>query len=322
MSASNSPVRAIVIVACSAALALLPSAAASGQKVAKPAQKEISKELVQLFTAHFDDQGQAGVGDAAELARRRTARRDRVVEIVTEGGLATLDDWTHAAVVLAYADDPRDVLLAHVLSIRPAIADVGLSRHLCALSLDRYLQAIGKSDPFGTLTVDPKREQLLGFGEPPAAIPGSVRRLFGLDVLPGKDPKRPPAPASELKKLLAGAEGDAAALARAREIVVAGTLKSGADYLGAAQVLRRGTSADDQLLAHVCALAAAFLKQAEGERIAVETLDRFLLAISKPQILGTVLDDQGRPRKPVELAPPVVCAGFGLGPEEKPARNP
>lgn len=64
------------------------------------------------------------------------------------------------------------------------------------------------------------------------------------------------------------------------------------------------------LVAHVAALAAAFRGSDEGLDLAARSLDRYLLAQGRGQLLGTVLDEEGKPGTPLRLAPEVVLRGY------------
>jgi len=287
---------------------------------AKPSQKEISKELARHFSEHFADQGQWSEANAAELQRRQAERRERVVEIVTAGWLSTLEDWDHAAVILHYGVSPEDFLLAHVLAIPPGIADISLSRNLVAGTLDHFLASIERKELFGTQTVPVVPEELARFGPAAAPLPNDLRRLFMLEPLKRKEERRAAAGGRELRKLLESLAGEAesvpeagstpAWLARTREIVCQGGLKSESDFSTATSLLSRSTEADDLLLAHVCALAASFRKGGAEVRPCAETLDRFLLAIGRPQVLGTATTATGTPREPVQPVPAVVLEKY------------
>ena len=74
---------------------------------------------------------------------------------------------------------------------------------------------------------------------------------------------------------------------RTKQLLDAGTLQSGDDYYHAAFVFQHGNEADDYLLAHLLATIAVARGRPDAVWIASATLDRYLQAIGKPQILGT-----------------------------------
>jgi hypothetical protein len=301
--------------ACALALAVGSSSLdspASGTQRAEPGQKEFSRELERIFGEHFADQG-AG-GDPTELEKRRAARIRRVLEIVDLGRLATLDDWDHAAVVLAYADDVEHILLGHALVVRPAIADVALSRQLLAFGFDHYLQNVGQPALFGTHIEGATVKDVLAIDDRGEPLPECLRKLFLLEPLRerGKKSGKKPSP-KDLAQLAAAAKtGEPAAwLPRLRELVASGVLDSSKDWALGAELLAESQSPKDLLLAHVLCLGAAFEKHPQGQALAARSLDRYLLATGRGQLLGTVPREGGRPAEPVKLAPRVVLEGYG-----------
>jgi hypothetical protein len=80
---------------------------------------------------------------------------------------------------------------------------------------------------------------------------------------------------------------DVARQARTRALLDAGALRTGEDYYRAAFIFQHGTKADDYLLAHALAVAAAARGHSQAPWIAAATLDRYLQKIGQPQIYGT-----------------------------------
>ncbi|MCW0197467.1 hypothetical protein [Sphingopyxis sp.] len=74
---------------------------------------------------------------------------------------------------------------------------------------------------------------------------------------------------------------------RARRLLDSGALQSGDDYYHAAFVFQHGSDANDYLMAHLLATIAIARGRSDAVWIASATLDRYLQAIGKPQILGT-----------------------------------
>jgi hypothetical protein len=296
------------------ALALAVGAAAHAAQDRPPTQKEVSRELERLFGEHFEDQGGT---DEALVSRRQAERRDRVLEIVAAGQLASLEDWDHAAVILQYGIDPEDFLLAHALAIPPGIEDLSLSRQLVAATLDHYLQSTGRAEVFGTMSATPSAEGLLRIGPAGEPAPDSLRRLFQLDRLPGRGKKGKGPPAKGLAKIPTSGPGSDPAewLPSVRAIVAGGEIESAKDYAAAARLLLGSPEESDLLLAHVLALAAAFEEHEEGMSLAAETLDRFLIATGRGQLLESLLGAAGEPVEPRKPAPEVVLHRFAGGME-------
>jgi hypothetical protein len=74
---------------------------------------------------------------------------------------------------------------------------------------------------------------------------------------------------------------------RTKQLLDTGALQSGDDYYHAAFVFQHGSEANDYLLAHLLATIAIARGRPDAVWIASATLDRYLQAIDKPQILGT-----------------------------------
>ena len=67
----------------------------------------------------------------------------------------------------------------------------------------------------------------------------------------------------------------------------AGEVQTGNDYFHAALIYQHGQRHEDFLLAHILSVDAISLGNKNARWLAAATLDRYLLAISQPQIFGT-----------------------------------
>lgn len=85
----------------------------------------------------------------------------------------------------------------------------------------------------------------------------------------------------------AASRADLARRQRTRELLEAGQLTTGLDFVRAAFVFQHGMEPRDYLLAHALAMRGLGLGQKDGEWIAAATLDRYLQSIGQPQIYGT-----------------------------------
>lgn len=75
--------------------------------------------------------------------------------------------------------------------------------------------------------------------------------------------------------------------ARTQQLLDSGALQSGEDFYNAAFVFQHGSEPDDFLKAHLLAIIAIARGKPGAVWIAAATLDRYLLNIGKPQVLGT-----------------------------------
>jgi len=85
-----------------------------------------------------------------EINKRDAERREQTHKLMSEGKLTTAQDFHDAAYVLQHGQNPDDYLLAHVLAVEAVVKGDETSKWISAATLDRYLQAIGKSQVFGT----------------------------------------------------------------------------------------------------------------------------------------------------------------------------
>jgi hypothetical protein len=82
-------------------------------------------------------------------------------------------------------------------------------------------------------------------------------------------------------------DGDIVRLAKTRELLTEGQLKSGVDYYRAAFVFQHSLKAEDYLKAHNLAIISMALGYKNAAWISAATLDRYLQNIGQPQIYGT-----------------------------------
>lgn len=313
--------RSISLGACALALA---SAPALGQKASKASQKEVSKELKELYESDQKDQNDELWNESSddEFSRRQKERRDRVMAVIEAEMLADLKDWNHAAMLLQHGQSADDFLLAHILSLPPAIADEPFARFMCAATLDRFLQTCGRAQIFTTQS---------GAADPSVYAPiepfddsmsESLRAVFGLPPLPGREEaqkKGKGSSAKELPKLLELSRKEPAAgaevpewLERTRALVLAGAPASEKDLDLAARILLASPAPEDLLSAHVLSLCSAFRsKSAAARALCAETLDHLLLSMKRAQRFDTVKEN-GAPREPHAPLQTFILREYGL----------
>ena len=89
---------------------------------------------------------------------------------------------------------------------------------------------------------------------------------------------------------------------RVKELIQSGALRTGADYFHAAMVLQHASEPDDYLLAHDLSVIAIGKGEHRAKWLAAASLDRFLIAIGRPQRFGTQFVSR-RSFHPPKLAP-------------------
>lgn len=84
------------------------------------------------------------------VSKQDEARRARTKQLLDAGALTTADDFYYAAFVFQHGEDPKSYLLAHSLAIAAVAKGRADASWIAAASLDRYLQAIGQPQIYGT----------------------------------------------------------------------------------------------------------------------------------------------------------------------------
>jgi hypothetical protein len=93
-----------------------------------------------------------------------------------------------------------------------------------------------------------------------------------------------------------------------KRMIAANQLGTGVDYFNAALILQHSMTADDYLLAHTLAVIAVSKGDKDAIWLSSATLDRYLMAISQPQIYGTQYrhSDQTKPWTQAPYAPDLI----------------
>ncbi|MBC8168049.1 MAG: hypothetical protein H7Y20_19550 [Bryobacteraceae bacterium] len=80
---------------------------------------------------------------------------------------------------------------------------------------------------------------------------------------------------------------DATRRDRVKQLLGAGSVRSGKDFQRAALVFQHGDSSDDILVAHILAVTALGKGNLDARRMSANSLDRYLNRIGQPQVFGT-----------------------------------
>jgi len=89
-------------------------------------------------------------GDWDKISADDARRRKITAGLIASGALKSADDFYHAAYVFQHGDVPEDYLKAHALATAAVAKGRSDAVWIMAATLDRYLQAIGKHQIFGT----------------------------------------------------------------------------------------------------------------------------------------------------------------------------
>jgi hypothetical protein len=121
---------------------------------AKPSGDERMK-VVTVHQMYLEDQSdRSGDGSAkpypASVNDRDAARRSQLRQLLANGEVKSAQDFREASFIFQHGQEADDYLLAHILAMEAVAKGDTSSRWITAATLDRYLQAIGKVQVFGT----------------------------------------------------------------------------------------------------------------------------------------------------------------------------
>lgn len=108
----------------------------------------MNQELLTIVEADQQDRHSQGLPE--DIRERDRARRQRVREIVAEGGLTNSDDFLAAALVFQHGEALEDFQQAHQLALRSKELGHPLGAWLSAVAMDRYLNRQGKPVKYGS----------------------------------------------------------------------------------------------------------------------------------------------------------------------------
>ena len=109
-------------------------------------------EMQQIYEA--DQQARKDFGEFSQARDSVTAedagRRSLTRRLLADGKLRTSEDYTRAAYIFQHGGTPDDFLFAHTLAMIAAAKGDADAVWIASATLDRYLQATGKRQIFGT----------------------------------------------------------------------------------------------------------------------------------------------------------------------------
>jgi hypothetical protein len=125
--------------------------------VALPAFAQSNPEMARIFDADQKDRANwftLSRADRKAVAKRDTARRQRVGNMVRDGLLKTGEDFEKAAFVFQHGLKLTDFAMAHALALSASAMEPFRGAWIAAASFDRYLYRSGKPQIFGTALDD------------------------------------------------------------------------------------------------------------------------------------------------------------------------
>jgi hypothetical protein len=139
-----------VVLARVASARAAPPTARAGRSYPVPFNRPTNSEMTALFDADQAARADRAHIDWAKVAADDAARRARTRALLEAHALQSGDDFWHAAFIFQHGDRPADYLLAHSLAIIAAARGRADATWIAAATLDRYLQAIGQKQIYGT----------------------------------------------------------------------------------------------------------------------------------------------------------------------------
>lgn len=123
-----------------------------------------------------------GRDGALRIHAADAVRRQQVRAMLDAGALRTATDFYYAALVFQHGDTPEDYLMAHTLAVAALGEGSTESPWLAAATLDRYLQAVGQPQIYGTQTMMRQGEKPTREPFDHALIPDSIRRVLAVST--------------------------------------------------------------------------------------------------------------------------------------------
>jgi hypothetical protein len=119
----------------------------------------------------------------SRMAAEDEQRRTRTAELLDQGALVTANDFYRAAFIFQHGGEPSSYLIAHTLAVAAASRGHKNGGWIAAASLDRYLQAIGQPQIYGTQTMMPAGQSPTMDPYDRSLIPDSLRSVIGVPGL-------------------------------------------------------------------------------------------------------------------------------------------
>jgi hypothetical protein len=125
-----------------------------------------------------------------EINRQDSERRDQTRKLVSEGKLHTSEDFTRAAFIFQHGSTPDDYLFAHTLAIVAAAKGDEQALWIGTATLDRYLQAVGKPQIYGTQFKQKNDNTATQEPYNTALVDDALRRELGVPSLAEQEQQR------------------------------------------------------------------------------------------------------------------------------------
>jgi hypothetical protein len=173
-------------------------AASHGRTAAQsaPPTRNIATVPTSIHQLFVDDQAERTGQDTRptygpDVHARDAMRRAEAKNLLATGELKTAQDFHDAAFIFQHGDEANDYLLAHIVAIEAIVKGDSSSKWIAAATLDRYLQAIGQRQVFGTqylsksfLYVVQHKNDPDALNKPEAQQKGATQDPYDRDLVP------------------------------------------------------------------------------------------------------------------------------------------
>ena len=148
-------------------------------------------EMTRIFEAdQAARQGNFARIDWKVVSKQDAEHRARVAELIARNELRSGEDFLNASFVFQHGDEPNDYLLAHTLALIATKKGAAGAPWIAAATLDRYLQAIGRPQVYGTQYKTPSSGPVTQEPYDRALVSDALRRLLGVPDQKGQAAQR------------------------------------------------------------------------------------------------------------------------------------
>jgi hypothetical protein len=151
---------------------------------------QTSAEMTRLFEQDQAVRRMPGKIDWTKVSAEDAERRKAARALLDASKLASADDFYHAAFVFQHGDAPEDYLLAHTLALVSIARGKAEATWIAAATFDRYLQAIGQSQVYGTQYKTPTGAEATQDPFDRKLVPDALRQALGVPALAEQEETR------------------------------------------------------------------------------------------------------------------------------------
>jgi hypothetical protein len=150
-----------------------------------------NKEMSAIFAADQAPRSSTGATvNWAIVGPEDEVRRARTKALLDTGRLTTGADFYHAATVFQHGTTAADYMLAHTLAVAALARGRSDAAWMAAATLDRYLQAVGHAQIYGTQFKTPDRKNTTQEPYDRALISDALRESLNVPTLAEQEIRR------------------------------------------------------------------------------------------------------------------------------------